>query len=84
EVVDVEGWAVGVSRADLRRDNNIDIKPEAGIWTVWVWAGQLKAYTSPDRTPLPEISTPEQIRVCLDYEEGQVAFFSVDKGIPIF
>ncbi|XP_009984343.1 PREDICTED: butyrophilin subfamily 1 member A1-like, partial [Tauraco erythrolophus] len=28
--------------------------------------------------------TPKRIRVSLDYEEGRVAFFSVDEEIPIF
>ncbi|NWV41999.1 BT1A1 protein, partial [Grantiella picta] len=79
-------WAVGVSRADVRKDVDIDqnVKPEEGIWAVGTQAWLLEAYTSPDCTPLPEIRTSSQIRVCLDYEEGQVAFFSVDKGIPIF
>ncbi|KAI1230434.1 Butyrophilin subfamily 2 member A1 [Lamprotornis superbus] len=42
------------------------------------------ALTSPDHTLLPEISTPKQVWICLDYEEGWVAFFSVDEGISIF
>ncbi|NWI93270.1 BT1A1 protein, partial [Pitta sordida] len=43
-----------------------------------------KAYTSPDHTPIPDIQTPRCIRVSLDYEGEQVAFFSVDEGVHIF
>ncbi|NXE98860.1 BT1A1 protein, partial [Menura novaehollandiae] len=84
EVVDAGGWTVGISREDVKRKGDIEFKPEEGIWAVGVWAGHFQALTSPDRTLLPETNTPRQIRVCLDYEEGRVAFFSVDEEIPIF
>ncbi|NXK24081.1 BT1A1 protein, partial [Arenaria interpres] len=84
EAVDGGGWAVGVSREDVKRKGEIEFKPEEGIWAVGQWAGHFQALTSPSRTLLPEIQTPKQIRVSLDYEEGRVAFFSVDEGIPIF
>ncbi|NWS76714.1 BT1A1 protein, partial [Crotophaga sulcirostris] len=84
EAVDGGGWAVGVSREDVKRKGEIEFKPEEGIWAVGQWAGQFQALTSPGRTHLPEIQTPKKIRVSLDYEEGRVAFFSVDEEIPIF
>ncbi|XP_014818223.1 PREDICTED: butyrophilin subfamily 1 member A1-like isoform X2 [Calidris pugnax] len=84
EAVDGGGWAVGVSREDVKRKGEIEFKPEEGIWAVGQWAGHFQALTSPNRTLLPEIQTPKRIRVSLDYEEGRVAFFSVDEGIPIF
>ncbi|NXW88501.1 BT3A3 protein, partial [Alopecoenas beccarii] len=43
-----------------------------------------QALTSPNRTFLSKIPAPKRIRVFLDYEEGRVAFFHVDKNIPIF
>ncbi|NXQ84355.1 BT1A1 protein, partial [Nyctibius grandis] len=84
EAVDGGGWTVGVSREDVKRKGEIEFKPEEGIWAVGQWAGQFQALTSPNRTLLPEIQTPKRIRVSLDYEEGRVAFFSVDEEIPIF
>lgn len=71
----------GVSTEGVKRKDDTEFKPEEGIWTVGVLA-----LTSPDHTLLPEISTllgteistPKQIWICLDYEEGWVAFFSVD------
>ncbi|KFV17937.1 Butyrophilin subfamily 1 member A1, partial [Tauraco erythrolophus] len=84
EAVDGGGWAVGVSREDVKRKGWFVFKPEEGIWAVGPWAGHFKALTSPVPTFLPEIQTPKRIRVSLDYEEGRVAFFSVDEEIPIF
>ncbi|NWI27677.1 BT1A1 protein, partial [Sula dactylatra] len=84
EAVDGGGWAVGASRADVKRKGEIEFKPEEGIWAVGQWAGHFQALTSPNRTLLPEIQPPKRIRVSLDYEEGRVAFFSVDEEIPIF
>ncbi|XP_064493132.1 butyrophilin subfamily 1 member A1-like isoform X3 [Pseudopipra pipra] len=80
----VGGWAVGVSREDVRRKGDIEFKPEEGIWAVGKQAADLKAFTSPSPTEFPEIKTPRRIRVSLEYEEGRVSFFSVDEGIPIF
>ncbi|NWU23052.1 TRI26 protein, partial [Dyaphorophyia castanea] len=65
----------GVSAEDVKRKDDIEFKPEEGIWTVAVLAGDFQALTSPDRSLLPEISTPRWIWICLDYEEGRVAFF---------
>ncbi|NXV24679.1 BT1A1 protein, partial [Cepphus grylle] len=84
EVVDGGGWTVGVCREDVKRKGDIEFKPEEGVWAVGQWAGHFQALTSPSHTFLPEIQTPKRIRVSLDYEEGRVAFFSVDEEIPIF
>ncbi|NWR40581.1 BT1A1 protein, partial [Tachuris rubrigastra] len=82
-VEDAGGWAVGISREDVKRKGNIEFKPEEGIWAVGKSAECLKAFTSPNPTEFPKIKAPRQIRVYLDYEEGRVAFFSVDEGIRI-
>ncbi|KFV08531.1 Zinc finger protein RFP, partial [Pterocles gutturalis] len=84
EVEDGGGWTVGVCREDVKRKGDLEFKPEEGIWAVGQWAGQFRALTSPNHTLLPEIQVPKWIRVSLDYEEGRVAFFSVDEEIPIF
>ncbi|NXH11942.1 BT2A2 protein, partial [Bucco capensis] len=84
EVEDRGGWTVGVSREDVKRKGDIEFKPEEGIWAVGNWAGEFQALSSPKRTLLPEIQTPKRIRVSLDYEEGRVAFYSVDEEISIF
>ncbi|XP_065508485.1 butyrophilin subfamily 1 member A1-like [Caloenas nicobarica] len=84
EVEDRGGWIVGVCREGVKTKASIVTKPEEGFWTVGQWEGRFQAFTSPGCTFLSEIQVPKRIRVSLCYEEGQVAFFSVDKNIPIF
>lgn len=67
----------------MKKKGDTAFKPEKSSWAVGLLAGHFLALTSPDRTLLPEISTPKQIWICLDYEEGWVAFFSVDEGASI-
>ncbi|XP_032059832.1 butyrophilin subfamily 1 member A1-like [Aythya fuligula] len=84
EVVDGGGWAVGVSREDVKRKGEIQFSPEEGIWAVGNWAGKFKAFTSPEHTLLHESQAPTRVRVSLDYEVGRVTFFSVDEKNSIF
>ncbi|XP_032567572.1 butyrophilin subfamily 1 member A1-like [Chiroxiphia lanceolata] len=83
EVENAGEWIVGIFRDGAERQGDIEFKPEEGIWAVGK-RPVLKAFTSPILTLSPEIKAPRRIRVSLDYEMGQVAFFSVDEGIPIF
>ncbi|XP_065271482.1 tripartite motif-containing protein 10-like [Emys orbicularis] len=83
EVGDEGHWAVGVARESVRRKGGISRNPEGGIWAVGQWGGQFKALTSME-TPLPLSWVPKRIQVFLDYEQGQVTFFDVDKEAPIF
>ncbi|XP_075268512.1 LOW QUALITY PROTEIN: uncharacterized protein LOC142360163 [Opisthocomus hoazin] len=85
-VVDVaEGHycAVGVSKESLPRKGPVDFNPEEGIWAVQQWGFENRALTSPPtRLDLPRV--PRKIRISLDYEWGEVAFFDVENGTPIF
>ncbi|XP_043352769.1 tripartite motif-containing protein 10-like isoform X2 [Dermochelys coriacea] len=76
-------WAVGVARECVRRKGGIRRNPEGGIWAVGQCGGQFKALTSME-TPLPLSWVPKRIQVFLDYEQGQVTFFDVDKEAMIF
>ncbi|XP_075581404.1 LOW QUALITY PROTEIN: uncharacterized protein LOC142596211 [Pelecanus crispus] len=85
-VVDVaEGQycAVGVSKESLQRKQPISFNPEEGIWAVQQWGFKNRALTSPPTLlNLPRV--PRKIRISLDYEWGEVAFFDVENKIPIF
>ncbi|XP_044888874.1 tripartite motif-containing protein 15-like isoform X1 [Mauremys mutica] len=83
EVGDGECWAVGVARESVRRKGWIGHNPEGGIWAVQWWGCQFQALTFPE-TPLPLSRVPRRIRVSLDCEWGQVAFFDADNEAPIF
>ncbi|XP_065268959.1 zinc finger protein RFP-like [Emys orbicularis] len=83
EVGDGKRWAVGVARESVRRKGWISHNPEGGIWAVQRWGRQFQALTFPE-TPLPLSRVPRRIRVSLDCEWGQVAFFDADNEAPIF
>ncbi|XP_040434064.1 tripartite motif-containing protein 15-like isoform X12 [Falco naumanni] len=75
--------AVGVSKESLRRKGPINFNPEEGIWAVQQWGFKNRALTSPPTLlNLPRV--PRKIRISLDYEWGEVAFFDVENKIPIF
>ncbi|XP_009697421.1 PREDICTED: butyrophilin subfamily 1 member A1-like [Cariama cristata] len=75
--------AVGVSKESLQRKGPISFNPEEGIWAVQQWGFKNRALTSPPTLlNLPRV--PRKIRISLDYEWGEVAFFDVDNKIPIF
>ncbi|XP_067405784.1 butyrophilin subfamily 1 member A1-like [Emydura macquarii macquarii] len=77
-------WAVGVSRESVRRKGEITLSPDGGIWALGqMWGDQFQAFTSP-RTPLPLGRVSSRIRVCLDYDRGQVTFFDAGNKAPIF
>ncbi|KAM9591977.1 tripartite motif-containing protein 10-like, partial [Morphnus guianensis] len=85
-VVDVaEGQycAVGVSKESLQRKAPVSFNPEEGIWAVQQWGFKNRALTSPPTLlNLPRV--PKKIRISLDYEWGEVAFFDVENKMPIF
>uniref|UniRef100_A0A452I6M3 Zinc finger protein RFP-like n=1 Tax=Gopherus agassizii TaxID=38772 RepID=A0A452I6M3_9SAUR len=76
---------VGVARESVSRKGDIDFNPERGIWAVLCNADRYWALTSPDElSPLSLRQAPRRIRVYLDYEPGQVAFFDAGTGDRIF
>uniref|UniRef100_A0A8C3HMU4 Zinc finger protein RFP-like n=1 Tax=Chrysemys picta bellii TaxID=8478 RepID=A0A8C3HMU4_CHRPI len=86
--VEAEGMgdcAVGLAKESVSRKGEISLNPEQGIWAVscsedWCWAP-----TSPEQLiQFPPSQGPRRIRVYLDYERGQVAFFDASRGDPIF
>ncbi|XP_072213862.1 tripartite motif-containing protein 10-like [Excalfactoria chinensis] len=75
--------AVGVSRESLPRKGAVSFNPDEGIWAVQQWGFKNRALTSPP-TPLNLPRVPKKIRISLDYEWGEVAFFDAENQIPIF
>ncbi|XP_074710405.1 zinc finger protein RFP-like isoform X2 [Strix uralensis] len=84
EVTPKGSWAVGVARASLKRREETPVSPESELWSMGLCEGQFWALTSLERIPLYQIQVPRRVRVALDYEKGQVAFFDADKRALIF
>ncbi|NWZ33285.1 BT1A1 protein, partial [Brachypodius atriceps] len=84
DVGDGGDWAVGVARDSVRRKGRLSLGPPGGIWGLEKWGGQLRALTARKRIPLFPARAPSRVRVALDYDRGQVAFFDADKRSLIF
>ncbi|XP_066842804.1 butyrophilin subfamily 3 member A1-like isoform X1 [Anser cygnoides] len=76
-------WAVGVTRASVKRKGEINMSPEKGIWALMYQQGQIMSLTSPP-TPLSLSPVPTRIWVCLDCTQQQVSFINADNGVEIF
>uniref|UniRef100_K7GC84 Butyrophilin subfamily 1 member A1 n=1 Tax=Pelodiscus sinensis TaxID=13735 RepID=K7GC84_PELSI len=76
-------WAVGVVKESVARKGWHKWTSAMGIWAVQHRGSFLQAYTNPV-TRLTVNGNPRKIRISLDYEGGQVAFFNAEKNTPIF
>ncbi|KAM6233280.1 E3 ubiquitin-protein ligase TRIM7-like [Porphyrio hochstetteri] len=83
EVAPKGSWALGVAREPLKGPEDA-MGPEMELWSMGLCQGQFWALTSLERIPLYQIRVPSRVRVSLDYEKGQVAFFDADKRVLIF
>ncbi|XP_033367449.1 E3 ubiquitin-protein ligase TRIM7-like [Parus major] len=91
QVAPAGSWALGVARETLgsgaETPGSEAETPGSSEWELWsmgLCQGQFWALTSLERIPLFPIRAPSRVRVALDYEGGQVAFFDADKRSLIF
>uniref|UniRef100_A0ACB8EFL0 Uncharacterized protein n=1 Tax=Sphaerodactylus townsendi TaxID=933632 RepID=A0ACB8EFL0_9SAUR len=76
-------WWVGVARKSVKRKGWLNFSPEEGIWAVEKWEGNYLAARKGFKLPLTLRGEPKRIRVCLNYDGGQVAFFlTLDRKQP--
>ncbi|XP_058874191.1 E3 ubiquitin-protein ligase TRIM35-like [Acipenser ruthenus] len=78
-------WALGVTKESSQRKGKFTWNPEAGYWVIYLKEGdQYRACTSP-RTRVTVEKKPQKIRVQLDCDGGEVAFFdSSDMRKPLY
>lgn len=77
-------WRVGVAKASAVRQGFRPLNTETGYLTLRLERGSdLKALTVPP-TLLPKDLVPRKVGVYLDYEEGQLSFYDVEKRSHLF
>ncbi|KAL8213190.1 UNVERIFIED_CONTAM: hypothetical protein K2H54_061209, partial [Gekko kuhli] len=77
-----EGCAVGVARKSVR--GKFTFTPEEGIWAVGWHKGRYKAFIKGINPPLTLNGELKRIRVSLNYDGGQVAFFDADRAALLY
>ncbi|XP_023411458.2 butyrophilin subfamily 1 member A1-like [Loxodonta africana] len=83
EVGDRAYWELGVCEENIQRTWGITESPQNGFWAVELYADKYQALTSP-RTLLPLSEPPRRVGIFLDYEAGDVSFYSVSDRSHIF
>ncbi|NWI65456.1 BT1A1 protein, partial [Todus mexicanus] len=98
EVASKGSWAVGVAKESLKKKKKKKEEeeeeeeegeeapgsPKVELWSMGVCEGQFWALTSLERVQLQQLQVPRKVRVSLDYEKGQVAFFDAERRTLIF
>ncbi|XP_054985308.1 E3 ubiquitin-protein ligase TRIM17 [Sorex araneus] len=73
-------WALGVCRDDVSRRERVPKSPENGFWVVQLSAGARPAAAGPARAPVTLAEPPSHMGVFLDFEAGEVSFYSLRDG----
>ncbi|CAN9508951.1 unnamed protein product [Ophioblennius macclurei] len=77
-------WRLGVAKASGVRRGFRSLNTETGYLTLRLERGtDLKALTVP-AAPLPQGLAPRKVGVYLDYEQGQLSFYDVEKRSHLF
>uniref|UniRef100_A0A8D0BW39 Uncharacterized protein n=1 Tax=Salvator merianae TaxID=96440 RepID=A0A8D0BW39_SALMN len=72
-------WFVGVAGKTVKRQRGTPFWATEGIWCMGKWKGMYRAFT----TFLTLIEEPSKIRVTLNCEDGQIAFYDAERGTLI-
>ncbi|KFW05771.1 Butyrophilin subfamily 3 member A3, partial [Fulmarus glacialis] len=83
EVARGRTWALGVARSSIPRKGWFEFRPEKGIWAMGRCGNRYRAFAFPIVT-FPITGETGRVRVALDYEGGQVAFYLAEGEPPIF
>lgn len=77
-------WRLGVAKASAVRQGFRSLNTDTGYLTIRLERGtDLKALTVPT-TPLPQNLAPKKVGIYLDYEQGQLSFYDVEKRSHLF
>ncbi|XP_008312936.1 E3 ubiquitin-protein ligase TRIM21 isoform X2 [Cynoglossus semilaevis] len=77
-------WRLGVAKASAIRNGFRSLNTDTGYLSLRLERGmELKALTVPT-SPLPPSLVPRKVGVYLDYEQGQLSFYDVEKRSHIY
>ncbi|XP_029484768.1 butyrophilin subfamily 1 member A1-like [Oncorhynchus nerka] len=77
-------WRLGVAKGSAQRKGYSPLNTQTGYLTLRLERGSdLKALTVP-ATPLAQMLVPRKVGVYLDYEQGQLSFYDVEKRSHIY
>ncbi|XP_026206788.1 SPRY_PRY_C-I_1 domain-containing protein [Anabas testudineus] len=77
-------WRLGVAKASAVRQGFRSLNTDTGYLSLRLERGtDLKALTVP-ATPLSQSSVPRKVGVYLDYEQGQLSFYDVEKRSHLY
>uniref|UniRef100_A0A8C9R955 Butyrophilin subfamily 1 member A1-like n=1 Tax=Scleropages formosus TaxID=113540 RepID=A0A8C9R955_SCLFO len=83
EVGDKTEWDLGVVRESINRKGYFPLDTNNALWAISLWSGKYRALTDPP-VSLPLSVKPQKVGVYVDYEEGQVSFYSVEDKSHIY
>ncbi|XP_039582536.1 E3 ubiquitin-protein ligase TRIM7-like [Passer montanus] len=76
-------WALGVAMESVPRKESLDLHRFENVWALQLdWRGQYRAVCM-TRDVLALREKLQRIRVCLDYEAGQVTFYNTEDMLQI-
>ncbi|XP_033853254.3 zinc-binding protein A33-like [Acipenser ruthenus] len=77
-------WDLGVTKESSKRKGGISLNPEEGYWAIALRDGDRYSVCTSEPSPLALKNKPEKIRVLLDFDRGEVAFFDASDMRPIY
>ncbi|XP_041092787.1 zinc-binding protein A33-like [Polyodon spathula] len=77
-------WDLGVTKESSKRKGSINLNPEEGYWAIAQRDGDRYSACTSEPSPLALKNKPEKIRVLLDFDRGEVAFFDASDMRPIY
>uniref|UniRef100_A0A8C9QZE3 B30.2/SPRY domain-containing protein n=1 Tax=Scleropages formosus TaxID=113540 RepID=A0A8C9QZE3_SCLFO len=84
QVGDKTQWTLGVVRESINRMGYFPLNPSGGLWALSLWNGnEYEALTDPP-VSLHLSVKPRKVGVFVDYEEGEVSFYSVEDKSHIY
>ncbi|KAM6148626.1 E3 ubiquitin-protein ligase TRIM17 [Erethizon dorsatum] len=73
-------WALGVCRDNVSRKDRVPKSPENGFWVIQLSKGKQPLSLVPTTTPVTLTEPPSHVGIFLDFEAGEVSFYSVNDG----